>query len=68
VHVEILARRSGDGEGGVGFANEVWSQLAANGVEERWAGEPSAYGGQERREEQQNQGDANQAAAHGSYP
>jgi hypothetical protein len=52
VHVEILARRSGDGEGGVGFADKIWCELAANGVEERWAGEPSAYGGQERREEQ----------------
>src|SRR6266566_6845721 len=32
------------------------------------AGEPSGYSCQERREEQQNQGDADQAAAHRSYP
>jgi hypothetical protein len=37
VNVEILAGCAGDGKGGVGFANEVGSQLAANRVEEPWA-------------------------------
>src|SRR2546429_979432 len=36
-HVEILAACPGDGEGSVGFADEVRSQLAVNGMEERRA-------------------------------
>src|SRR5882762_66727 len=64
-HVEILAACPGDGEGSVGFADEFRSQLAANGMEERRAGEPSGHSRQERREEQQNQSDAKETAAHG---
>src|SRR2546421_2539080 len=51
-HVEILAACPGDGEGSVGFADEVRSQLAANGMEERRAGQPSGHSRQERREEE----------------
>jgi hypothetical protein len=51
-NVEILAGCPGDGEGGVGFANEAGSQLATNGMEEGRAGEPTRHGRQERREEQ----------------
>src|SRR5713101_9409343 len=43
-HIEILARPAGDGEGGVGFANEVGSQLAANRMKEGRSGEPSSNG------------------------
>src|SRR5437016_3983632 len=64
-HVEILAACPGDGEGSVGFADEVRSQLAANGMEERRAGQPSGHSRQERREEQQNQSDAKETATHG---
>src|SRR5260370_10325008 len=66
-NVEILARRSGEGEGGVGFANEVGSQHAANGMEERWGGEPSRHGRQERRGEEQNKSKAKEAGGEGGY-
>ena len=51
LHVEIFTAAAGDCEGGVGFAEEVGRQLAADGVEERRAGEPAADSRQERREE-----------------
>jgi len=51
-NVEILASCPSHGEGRVGFANEVWSQLAAEGMEERRGREPSGHSRQERREEQ----------------
>src|SRR5207245_702335 len=53
-----------DSEGGVGFANEVGRQLAANGMEKCRSGEPSGNRGEQRRKEQQNQSDANQAPTH----
>src|SRR5437762_3360881 len=64
-HVEILAACPGDGEGSVGFADEVRSQLAANGMEERRAGEPSGHSRQERRGGQKKQSEAQETAAHG---
>src|SRR6266478_7283649 len=63
-NLEIFAACPGSSEGGIGFADEVRSQLAANGVEERRAGEPSGHSRQERWEEQQNQSDAYETAAH----
>jgi len=67
LHVEVLASSAGGGEARGGFADEIGCQLAANGVEERGSSDPSGYSSQERREEQQNQSDANQAAAHGAF-
>ena len=66
-HVEVFAGCAGGGEGGVGFADKIGRQLAADGMKEGRSSEPSGNGGQERREEQQNQSDANQAAAHGAF-
>jgi len=51
-NVKILAGCAGDGEGSVGLTDYIGSQVAANGMEERWAGEPSGHSRQERREEQ----------------
>ncbi len=51
-HVEILAGCPRDGEGGVGFTDEIGRELAADGMEKCRAGEPSGHGRQERREEQ----------------
>ena len=50
--VEILAGRPTEGEGSIGFADEVGRKFAADRMEERRAGEPSGHSRQERREEQ----------------
>ena len=63
-NLEILAACPSDGERGICFADEVRSQLAANGMEERRAGEPTGHSRQERWEEQQNQSDAYETVAH----
>jgi len=67
LHVEVLAGCADGGEARVGFADEIGREFAANGVEEGRGGEPSGNSRQERREEQQNQSNANQAAAHGAF-
>jgi len=67
-NVEVLAGCASEGEGSAGFADEIGRQFAANGMEKRRSGEPSGYRGEERREEQQDQGDTDQTAAHGCYP
>jgi hypothetical protein len=41
-----------DSEGGVGFADEVGSQFAANGMEESRGDEPAGDSREQRREEQ----------------
>jgi len=51
-NVEILAGCPGDGEGDVGFADEIGRQLASDGMEEGRPGEPSGDGREQRREEQ----------------
>src|SRR5260370_10514448 len=67
-NVEILARGAGDSEGDVGYVDQIGSQLAANGMEERRADEPSGDRRRERRKGQQNQSDANQPPAQGCCP
>jgi hypothetical protein len=51
-NVEILAGGTGDRQGNVGFVDEVGSQLAADGMKECGAGEPSGYRREQRRQEQ----------------
>src|SRR5216683_4204901 len=41
--VEILAGRPTEGEGSIGFADEVGRKFAADGMQEGGAGEPSGY-------------------------
>ena len=50
--VEIQASGTGDGERGVGFADQIRGQFAADGTEERGAGHPADHCGEERREKQ----------------
>src|SRR5207253_1241029 len=52
LNLEIFAGCPRDEEGGLGLANQVGGELAANGMEKRRAGEPSGYSRQQRREEQ----------------
>src|SRR6266436_8086264 len=63
-NVEVLAMPAGDGEGGVRFADEAGSQFAADGVEVGGADQPAGQSRQERREEQKDESNADQAAAH----
>ena len=42
-NLEIFAGCPNDEEGGLGLANQVGGELAANGMEKRRAGKPSAY-------------------------
>lgn len=51
-NVEVLPEGMRDGEGGAGFANQVGSQLAANGMEESRGDEPAGHSREHRREEQ----------------
>jgi len=49
---EVLALGMGDCEGGVGFANEIGSEFAAERMEIGRADEPAGDGGKQRRKEQ----------------
>src|SRR5271169_3912638 len=53
--VEVFAMAAGVGEGGVGFADEVWGELAADGVEEAGGYKPPSDTRQDGRQEEKYQ-------------
>jgi len=65
-NVEFLALRAGDGEGSVRFADEIGREFSADGCEEAGRDQPAPDRRQKRREEQQDQGDADQLSTHKS--
>src|SRR5690242_9449397 len=64
-YIEILSVRMRKGEGGLRFANEIGRQFAPNGTEIPRRYKPAGHGGQQWRQEQQDERDADQAFAHG---
>ncbi len=64
-NVKILAMSVDLTERGISFEDEIGSELPADGMEKRGSEEPSAHSRQCWREEEQDQQDANEPAAHG---
>jgi hypothetical protein len=62
--VEILTLRVGDGKRSVGFPDEIRREFEADGMKEPRRDQPAPDRRQERREEQQDQGDADQSFTH----
>ena len=56
--VEVFAVCADLLEGGVGLLDKVRRKLAADGMDETGSDQPSGHGGEERREEEQDQSDA----------
>ena len=46
--IEVLAVAATVGEGGIRFADEVWSELAPDGMEEAWRDQPAGDPSQDR--------------------
>ena len=63
-HVEFLAVGMREGERGVGFADEVGRQFAADGMKVRRRDQPARHRREERWQEQQDQRDAKQSSIH----
>jgi len=61
--VEVFAVAAAVGEAGVGFADEVWSELAADGMEEAGGDQPACDACQDGGQEEQDQQDTDEAAA-----
>ena len=62
---EVFAVAAGDGERGVGFADEIRREFAADGMKVGRRDEPARDSCEERRQEQQDQRDADQSSTHG---
>jgi hypothetical protein len=62
-NVEVVAVAAAVGKGGVGFADEVWCEFAADGMEEPGCDEPACDACQDGRQEEQDQQDTEEAAA-----
>jgi hypothetical protein len=63
--VEVFAMAARVSKRGVGFANEVGSQLAADWVQEAWSDEPACYGCQDWWQEEKDQQDSDDSTADG---
>jgi hypothetical protein len=68
-NVKVLALRGSDGEGGIGFADEIGGEFSADGMKEPGRDQPTSDRRQKRREEQQDQDDTDQTLTHkGLHP
>ncbi len=61
--VEVFAVAAAVREGGVGFADKVGSEFAPDGMEEAWGYQPASDACQDRRQEEKDQQDTDEAAA-----
>jgi hypothetical protein len=62
--LEVFAMGTGHSKRGVRFANEVWSKLPSDGMEEARANQPARNAGENRRENKENYGNSDKASAH----